>query len=48
MYDAESKVSQPSATANDNGNGCPSPNKCKGLFDGKYFFAVIIIFANNL
>ena len=48
MYDAESNVSQPSATASGIVNGCPAPNKCNGIEVGMFFFAAIIISANNL
>ena len=48
MYDAESNVSQPNATAKGIVKGCPAPKRCNGIEVGIFFFAAIIISANNL
>ena len=48
MYEAESNVSQPNATAKGIVKGCPAPKRCKGIAAGICFFAVIIISASNL
>ena len=47
MYDAESKVSHPSATAKEIVNGCPAPKRCNGIALGISFLAVIIIDASS-
>ena len=48
MYDAESNVSHPNATAKGIVKGCPAPKRCKGIEVGIFFLAAIIISANNL
>src|SRR5574341_263765 len=47
MYEAESKVSQPRATASGIVNGCPAPKRCKGLLAGIEDLAAIIMLASR-